>query len=277
MPRRVTMSMLVLLGVLALGARAHAAWSQPPAAGRQGAPAPPLESTVPHVADSSEIPALEHDASAPELGSVLPRCGECREPAWPAGAPALRFRLYVVVQQDGSVGTARIVQVLQGDPDARPVGTDGYVAPPLRDSPTARAGHALLAAARQWRFSKPSGGLLLIVTDRGNDSPAAAAASVAALRAGTDVPAPKKLVDVRPVYPPDAIKARISGEVVIEATISPTGDVEFARVVTGMPMLDEAALEAVRQWKYTPTLRNGQAVSVTLVTTVTFALGPPRR
>jgi protein TonB len=229
------------------------------------------------VADASEIPALEHEASAPELGGVLPRCVKCDSPVWPEGAPPLRFRLHVVVRQDGRVGTARIVQVLRGDPEARPVGPEGDVTPALRDSPTARAGQAVLAAARQWRLSNPGEGILLIVTDVGNDSgqSAAVAAPRAALKAGTDVPAPTKLVDVRPIYPPDAIKARISGQVVIEATIGPAGDVDLARVVRGVPELDDAALEAVRQWKFTSTLLNGQPVSVTMFTTVTFSLSVP--
>ena len=65
-----------------------------------------------------------------------------------------------------------------------------------------------------------------------------------------------------PAYPAEAIAARITGTVTIEAVIDPAGNVTSARVLQGVPMLDDAALAAVRQWKYTPTLVNGEPVAV---------------
>ena len=92
------------------------------------------------------------------------------------------------------------------------------------------------------------------------------------LRIGGDIRAPSKIKDVKPRYPAIAQSARISGVVIIEATIGPAGRVLDAKLLRSIPLLDEAALEAVRQWEFTPTLLNGTPVSVVMVVTVNFAL-----
>ena len=81
---------------------------------------------------------------------------------------------------------------------------------------------------------------------------------------------------MKPVYPPVAQEARVQGVVIIEATIDPSGRVAKARVLRGQPLLDEAALDAVRQWEFTPTEVNGAAVPVIMTITVNFALQPKR-
>jgi periplasmic protein TonB len=83
---------------------------------------------------------------------------------------------------------------------------------------------------------------------------------------------PRRIVYVRPEYPRIAQANRISGRVVIEAIIGPTGDVQSTRVIWSVPFLDQAALTAVRQWRYTPTLLNGVPVSVILTVSVDFTL-----
>lgn len=83
---------------------------------------------------------------------------------------------------------------------------------------------------------------------------------------------PVKVVDVRPEYPDAAQRARIEGVVIIEAVIGAEGDVREARVLRSRPFLDEAALAAVRQWRYTPTMLNGVPVPVIITVTVTFSL-----
>jgi periplasmic protein TonB len=82
---------------------------------------------------------------------------------------------------------------------------------------------------------------------------------------------------VSPVYPPLAKQARLQGEVVLEAVISREGDVTNLKVVAGHPLLVEAALTAARQWKYRPTLLNGQPVEVVSQVTVPFTLEPENR
>ena len=93
-------------------------------------------------------------------------------------------------------------------------------------------------------------------------------------RVGGAVSAPPRL-DV-PQYPADAQAAGIKGVVVAEVVIDPTGRVMDARVVQSIPLLDDAALKAVRNWQFTPTVVNGQAVPVRMNVTVNFSLAPTR-
>jgi protein TonB len=95
---------------------------------------------------------------------------------------------------------------------------------------------------------------------------------VAAVRVGGQIKEPRKLRDVKPTYPPIARQARIQGVVVLECTISPQGKVTDVRVTRGIPLLDPAAIEAVKQWVYTPTLLNGVPVPVIMTVTVNFRI-----
>jgi protein TonB len=79
-------------------------------------------------------------------------------------------------------------------------------------------------------------------------------------------------VDVLPVYPPLAIAARAQGLVIIEATIGVDGEVTGARILRSVPLLDDAALTAVRQWRYAPTTLNGLPVPIVMTVTVNFTL-----
>jgi len=83
---------------------------------------------------------------------------------------------------------------------------------------------------------------------------------------------PQKLRDVQPTYPQMALIARVEGTVIIEATIGVDGHVVDARVLRSVQLLDNAALDAVRQWEFTPTLLNGVPVPVIMTVTVTFKL-----
>ncbi|WP_058187925.1 energy transducer TonB [Terracidiphilus gabretensis] len=76
-----------------------------------------------------------------------------------------------------------------------------------------------------------------------------------------------------PAYPPIAKAAGIQGTVVLQATISKTGAIENLRVLSGSPMLQQAALNAVQQWRYRPYLLNGDPVEVETTINVIFSLG----
>lgn len=93
-----------------------------------------------------------------------------------------------------------------------------------------------------------------------------------AVQPGGQVEIPVKIVDVPPVYPAIARQAHVSGVVIIEAVIDVDGRVRAARVLRSVPFLDQAAVEAVRQWRYRPTLLDGVPVAVVLTVTVDFAL-----
>jgi len=89
---------------------------------------------------------------------------------------------------------------------------------------------------------------------------------------GGDIKPPRKVVDVAPVYPPLARAARVEGIVILEAVIAEDGSVRDVRVLRPQALLDDAAIEAVRQWRFTPTLLNGQPVPVVMTITVAFKL-----
>jgi TonB family protein len=105
-----------------------------------------------------------------------------------------------------------------------------------------------------------------------SDAPAASAAGPAPVRVGGSIKTPTKIKDVRPVYPLDAQAARIQGVVILEAKIEADGGVSDARVMRSIPGLDEAALDAVRQWEFTPTEVDGVRVPVIMTVTVNFTL-----
>jgi protein TonB len=76
-----------------------------------------------------------------------------------------------------------------------------------------------------------------------------------------------------PIYPPIAQAAQVTGTVVLEVTISTTGDVEDLKVVSGPAMLQAAAMDAVKNWRYRPYLLNNEPVEVETTVNVIFALG----
>jgi len=90
------------------------------------------------------------------------------------------------------------------------------------------------------------------------------------LRIGGQVRPPVRVKEVAPVYPAMAKSAQVQGDVVIEATIDEAGKVADARVVKSVPLLDQAALDAVRQWEYRPSLLNGVPTPVVMTVTVKF-------
>jgi len=76
-----------------------------------------------------------------------------------------------------------------------------------------------------------------------------------------------------PIYPPIARSARVSGTVVIQATISKNGTIENSRAISGPAMLRQAALDAVKTWRFRPYLLDGQPVEVDTTVNVVFNLG----
>jgi protein TonB len=93
------------------------------------------------------------------------------------------------------------------------------------------------------------------------------------VRVGANVKAPRQTYSVQPEYPPLAMQAHIRGVVVVNAVIDEHGNVVGARAVSGHPLLIAAALKAVLQWKYEPTLLNGTPIAVEMEVTVHFNLG----
>ena len=92
------------------------------------------------------------------------------------------------------------------------------------------------------------------------------------VRAGGSIQPPTKVKTVNPEYPPSARAAGVTVTVILEAVIDTNGRVRDARVLRSIPLLDEAALQAVGQWEFTPTRLNNVAVPVIVTLTMDFRL-----
>jgi periplasmic protein TonB len=170
---------------------------------------------------------------------------------------------------------ATIPRVSDGpDPSAAPVAMPDRIAEPLADAPRSAA-------------PAPEGGIGTVATGIGAGigaaplpmahfaSPQLPPTSVppSVVHVGGVIREPRKIVNVQPVYPEIARISKIQGLVIIEATIDERGSVLDARVLRSVALLDAAALTAVRQWRYTPTLLNGVPVRVLMTVTIQFSLG----
>jgi protein TonB len=102
--------------------------------------------------------------------------------------------------------------------------------------------------------------------------PVAPAKPAGPLPLGGQIVPPRKINDIAPVYPAAARAARVTGVVLVEAIIGVDGRVRDARVLRSNPLLDRAALDAVRDWRYTPARLNGEPVEVFLTVAVSFAM-----
>jgi TonB family protein len=115
------------------------------------------------------------------------------------------------------------------------------------------------------------------LTIRAPEAPLATAAAIPAaqpgqIRVGGAVQAYNLLNQVRPEYPPLAKQARVQGTVTFRATIAKDGTIANLNLISGPPLLVQAAQQAVSQWQYKPTLLNGQPVEVVTTIDVNFTL-----
>jgi TonB family protein len=92
----------------------------------------------------------------------------------------------------------------------------------------------------------------------------------APVRVGGNIKQPLKIADAAPVLPEVARQSGIRGVVILEITIGTDGAIRDAKILRSIPQLDQAALDAVRQWRYEPTLLNGAPVPVIMTATVNF-------
>jgi TonB family protein len=92
------------------------------------------------------------------------------------------------------------------------------------------------------------------------------------VRVGGAIRPPKKVVHVNPEYPQDARDGKITGVVILEVVIGEDGSVIATKIMRSIPALDQAAIDAVNQWKFEPTLLNGEPVEVEMTVTINFTL-----
>jgi protein TonB len=102
--------------------------------------------------------------------------------------------------------------------------------------------------------------------------PLPAPTPVKPIRVGGDIERPTLLHRVNPNYPQIAISAKKEGIVILEATVGTDGTVDHVRVLRSEPLLDDAAVDAVKQWRYSPLQLNGRAHPFILTVTVSFNL-----
>jgi protein TonB len=96
------------------------------------------------------------------------------------------------------------------------------------------------------------------------------------VRIGGNIEAPALIKRVEPVYPNIAMVANVTGIVILEATVSADGRVEAVKVLRSVKLLDQAAVEAVRQWRYSPLVLNGVPSPFVLSVTLSFSIKPGR-
>jgi protein TonB len=157
--------------------------------------------------------------------------------------------------------------------DAAPLKAPDRIAPPA-DAPPAHAGDEPIAGVHGAEVGVPDGLKLDSFTPAPVPvPPPPPPAPPRIYRTGGAIREPRKIRDVPPVYPEIARAARVEGLVILEATIDERGVVTDARVLRSEPLLDSAALTALKQWRYTPTLLNGVPVRVLMTVTFRFSLG----
>ena len=129
--------------------------------------------------------------------------------------------------------------------------------------------------------SRPGPGVDLAVPDGGfarapvpGPPPPDAQIVQAPIRLHSGIRPPQRTTNVTPTYPAAARSAHIEGVVIIEATIDDHGNVVRTQLLRSIPLLDDAALAAVRQWKFSPTLLNSVAVPIVMTVAVNFTLAP---
>jgi TonB family protein len=267
----------------------------------------PLEATPPQVAVQTAPGPLEQRANPITPENPIPRRVNYQPPEYPAEARIAGARgsvtLMLTLDELGRVAEARRInlKVQSANPPvtvvfsgSNPEDEKRFMVNGSREqSDTVRAiGAAMTEASirsvQQWRYEPPANGPITFPVTltffegqegaaiQGEVSAAAQGTKTVwvegALRVGGNIKTPKKIRDVRPVYPPLAQAASVSGMVIIEARIGPDGVVEDTRVLRSIPLLDQAAIDAVMQWQFTPTLLNGRAVPVVMTVTVNFTL-----
>ena len=294
--RRILMSVATMTAVIAAGA-----WSAVSvfpltdiviAQGRAGAPSPPL----PSVAGLSQVGAIERQAKPITPENPIPRRTFSVAPQNPAvdASGVVVVSVRVVIDRQGRVAEARSAGVgARGGRGATPE----PVAPPSEAFVK-----AAIDAVKQWQYDPPADGPIAfdvafafmpgaeprMVTHGVPAVFGAPASSIPpapppppqpgwppnAVRVGGNMKVPMKTKHVAPVYPPIAQSANVQGVVILEALLGPDGKVQDARILRSIPLLDQAALDAVKQWEFTPTLLNGSPVPVIMTATMQFTLQP---
>jgi TonB family protein len=238
-----------------------------------------IASATPGAQDSGAGP-LERTAKPNTADNPVP----CRTfyvaPQKPAiGYPPLIVALRVALDDGGRVGEVRAL----GPPResysfyvSQPIDGDVLAFPPVLAGRQGNTDYqavvnAAMDAVRLWQYCRPANGAISFDVMFGF-APSMEARVLSDGLAAKQGVAPRKVKDVAPIYPPIDQSARVQGRVIVEAQVEPDGHVSNARAIRSIPLLDKAAVDAVMQWQFSPTLVNGKPVSVVVNTVLTFTL-----
>jgi periplasmic protein TonB len=245
-------------------------------------------STAPAPTAPADLPVTEQTNLAQQPGNPAP------SPAVPANSPTLPAATSAIVAgvPSGRVNaaTATSARPTRSVPNAAvpaPVVPDAPItenpSPKVPDMfgalhahPTSRVysadeGQAETAPAVEAPAAEASDeGISTIASSPMVAPPSAEAQTPVRIRVGGELKPPRLVSSALPVYPAMARDAGIEGDVVIDTTIDKTGKVTATKVVSGPPMLRQAALEALRQWKYEPSKLNGEPVPVQMIVMIKF-------
>jgi TonB family protein len=262
------------------------------AQGRSGVPAP---------VTGGEPGPLERRAKPITPENPIPRRIFSVMPVYPAEAgssgPPTTVNARVTLDEQGRVGEVRwngFGFMTAGSQGVTLTGRPGLRVQAGGDNVADVFFKASADAIRQWQYDPPASGPIAFdvvlnfrpdaetqLVSHGDSRPVfrfapppppPAPLPTGAVRVGGNVTLPRKVKDVSPVYPPIAQSARVQGVVIAELVIGPDGRVQDARVLRSIPLLDQAALDAVKQWEFAPTLLNGKAVPVVMTAAVQFSL-----
>lgn len=264
-PLRVALSCALFVVVVGMG-------------GWYGVHALPLQSS-----GSRDAGPLERQARPITPENPVPRRTASALPPYPAALLATKLDLILTLQitidAGGRVAEHRVVSMqgsaIDGDADARTIAD----AAALLDA-------AVTSALKQWLYDPPfeapmtfpvslrfipvrPGGTVVELTTPLSTTTAPTWHG-GALNVGNGVAPPKKIKDVRPIYPEDAKAANIAGIVILEIRIEADGRVSQARVLRSIPALDQAALDAVAQWGFEPPAKDGAPTAALMIVTVNF-------
>jgi protein TonB len=248
---------------------------------------------------------LEKRANPMTPENPVPRRTSSVVPAYPAEARSIDgsaiVTLRVTLDEAGRVAEIRqpsnpVVAVPPGTPRN----------PAALTAAADALGRSAISAVRQWTYDPPAKGPITftvmisfrpgveptvtqdnsrpspsgavaggVVGCVGGGHPGSAPAGNAPVRVGGQIRQPPLLRRVNPLYPPEARAEGVQGVVILEAVIGVDGRVCDTRILRSIPLLDQAAIDAVRQWEYKPTLLNGAPVPVIVTVTVPFTLAQP--
>ena len=276
MTSRQTLVVSSLLMFMAAGG----AVAPPPELPRGGRPGRGVAGAVPQ----SQPGPLERSAKPVTPDNPIPRRTRVVRPPYPPEAAVVgaraNVRLRVTIDHLGTVGEVREL----GGPLLGAVAPDSPSEQPEFSAGLLALVRSAKDAVAQWLYEPPADApiafdvVIGFTTQADGDVIAQSSSAPAALDAGPPVGGsaarrpPAKMEQVSPIYPPAARDAKISGVVVLEVTIGADGRVFDAQVMRSIPELDQAALDAVRQWEYVPQLVNGVPTPFTMAATIQFSL-----